>query len=187
MGLLVLAPLDPFCPLPARGCGPFPLVFKKIAHPAATPPALTFYNSLPASKKCGGSRPRMLCNRNKQLPNCRRTARASRRRLTPRRLCTHPRFATVALLGKHGLSIVDDITFALVKRLTGNELDAIHKFTIGKAAKGNVAEKRAAVAAVLGMQQAVQRLQSTTTDRIYDCNTLCHIESVRPAQAPDSQ
>jgi hypothetical protein len=43
-----------------------------------------------------------------------------------------------------------------VERLTGNELDAIHKFKIGKAAKGNVAEKRAAVAAVLGLQQAVQ-------------------------------
>jgi hypothetical protein len=87
-----IAPLDPFRPLPARGCGPFPLVFKKIAHPAATPPALTFCNSLPASKKCGGSRPRMLrrSNRKKQLPNYRRTARASGRRLTPRRLCTHP-------------------------------------------------------------------------------------------------
>ena len=41
-----------------------------------------------------------------------------------------------------------------MERLTGNELDAIHKFKIGKAAKGNVAEKRAAVAAVLGVQQA---------------------------------
>ncbi len=51
----------------------------------------------------------------------------------------------VALLGKHGLSTVD-ITFALVEWLAGNELDAIHKFKIGKAAKGNVAEKRAAVA-----------------------------------------
>ncbi len=44
------------------------------------------------------------------------------------------------LLGKHGLSTVDDITFALVERLTGNELDAIHKFKIGKAAKGNVGQ-----------------------------------------------
>ncbi len=70
----------------------------------------------------------------------------------------------VALLGKHGLTTVDNITFAHVERLTGNELDAIHKFKIGKA-KGNVAEKRAAVAAVLGMHQAVQQ----------------------PAHAPDSQ
>ena len=96
--------------------------------------------------------------RNKQLPHSRRTARASRRRLT-----VHA--SMVALLGKHGLSTVDDITFAHVERLTGNELDAIHKFKIGKAAKGNVAEKRAAVAAVLGMHQAVQQ----------------------PAHAPDSQ
>ena len=70
-----------------------------------------------------------------------------------------------AAVHKHGLSTVDDITFAHVERLTGNELDAMHKFKIGKAAKGNVAEKRAAVAAVLGMHQAVQQ----------------------PAHAPDSQ
>ncbi len=73
----------------------------------------------------------------------------------------------VALLGKHGLSTVEtvDITFAVVERLTSNELDAIHKFKIGKAAKGNVAEKRAAVAAVLGLQQAVQQLQAAPDSR----------------------
>ncbi len=139
------------------------MVFKKIAHPAATPPALTFYNSLPMMLRRS--------NRNKQLPNYRRTPRASRRHLTPRRLCTHPWLLCCAST----VSVVNDITFALVERLTGNELDAIHKFTIGKAAKGNVADKRAAVAAVLGMQQAVQpRSESCVQSDDTGCRARAH-------------
>jgi hypothetical protein len=50
------------------------------------------------------------------------------------------------LLAKHGVDTVDNLQHANLERFTGAELDAVHKVKVGKAAKGNVAAKRAAVA-----------------------------------------
>jgi hypothetical protein len=60
--------------------------------------------------------------------------------------------AVAAVLAKLHVESVDDIRdFSLVQKLTGAELDAVHRFKLGKGAKGNVAEKRTAVAAALGV------------------------------------
>jgi hypothetical protein len=57
--------------------------------------------------------------------------------------------AMVAVLAKLHVDSVDSIR--LLQKLTGAELDVVHKFKLGKGAKGNVADKRAAVAVALGV------------------------------------
>ncbi len=57
--------------------------------------------------------------------------------------------AATAVLAKHGVDTVDNLQHANLERFTGAELDAVHKFKVGKAAKGNVAAKCAAVATLV--------------------------------------
>jgi hypothetical protein len=60
--------------------------------------------------------------------------------------------AMVAVLAKLHVDSVDSIRdYSLLQKLTGAELDVVHKFKLGKGAKGNVADKRAAVAVALGV------------------------------------
>jgi hypothetical protein len=60
--------------------------------------------------------------------------------------------AIAALKAKLSIAECSDVkTYAMVERMTGAELNTFHKWKIGKGVTGNVAAKRAAVAALLGV------------------------------------